>query len=212
MERVLALFDFDGTMISGDSIARLVRRMSLDGLMSPLTLIRVLLSTLLWKLGLMRVTKVKSLSLSPLKRLSPEQADAYLAKFAADKLVPRIYPQALEHMQAHQRDGHVVLLVSASPLCYMKHLKEHLPVDDVIASETDSGYRVTRNTVRAVKNEAVNRWLEERGIRADWKESSAYGDSANDLDMLGMVGKPCLVNPHRKALRLGKGIPSIRWR
>ena len=58
MERVLALFDFDGTMISGDSIARLVRRMSLDGLMSPLTLIRVLLSTLLWKLGLMRVTKV----------------------------------------------------------------------------------------------------------------------------------------------------------
>ncbi|NLW20437.1 MAG: HAD-IB family hydrolase [Clostridiales bacterium] len=212
MERVLALFDFDGTMIAGDSIARLVRRMALDGLMGPFTLLRVLLSTLLWKLGLMRVEAVKTLSLSPLNKLSPEQAERYCARFAQEQLLPRIYPQALGAMRSHQAQGHLVLLVSASPDCYLRHLQAHLPVDHIIASTTDTGHQVTRNTVREMKNELVNQWLDQQGIRADWQASFAYGDSANDLDMLGMVGQPCLVNPHRKALRLGAGIPHTRWR
>ena len=43
-----------------------------------------------------------------------------------------------------------------------------------------------------------------RGIEADWEASSAYGDSANDPPMLGMVGKPHLVNPKPKTRELGK--------
>ena len=212
MQRILALFDFDGTMIQGDSIIGLVRRMVRQGLMPIPELIRVLWKTLLWKLGRYPVEKAKTLSLAPLARMKPEAAATFCRSFVQEELLPRIYPDALQAMQAHQDAGHLVLLVSASPLLYLQYLKEGLPVDHIIGTVTDAQLQVTANVVGEEKIRQIEAWLRQEGIKADWAQSSAYGDSAKDLPMLGLVGKPMLINPHKKALRLGRGIPSKDWR
>lgn len=212
MRRTMALFDFDGTMMPGDSISYLVRRMVRDGLMSIPLLARVLMGTIGWKLGLMQVEQLKTLSLSPLRRLPYEQAQAYCRRFVQEQLLPVLYADARQQIEHHIEEGHVVLIVSASPDCYMRYLADFLKVHHIIASPTNTDFVVQRNVVREVKNELILQYLQEQGIVPDWSASYAYGDSANDLPMLGLVGKPRLINPHRKAMRLGQGIKQARWR
>lgn len=210
--KALALFDFDGTMIRGDSIARLVPYLFFRGLMPFSRLAEVLWKTLLWKLGRYPVEALKSLTLFPLSRLGATRADALLERFVKEKIQPRVYQDALETMRRHREEGRLVLLVSASPRIYLKHLQGFLPADAIIGTLTDGEYRVTVNVLKEEKNRQIEKWLAQNDIRADFADSHAYGDSANDLPMLGMVGHPKLVNPHGKARVLGKGIPHLRWK
>ncbi len=211
MKRKLALFDFDDTMIRGDSIARLVRRLYIKGHLSTGGLLKTLWGTLLWKLGRMPVEDIKTLSLSPLVRMPREEAAAFCRRFVEEELVPGLYPDAVKQMQRHRDAGDLVLLVSASPEVYLAYLADVLPVDGIIATRTDGQFRVVLNVVKDEKNRQITLWLKERGIEADWAHSAAYGDSSNDLHMLGMVGKPHLVNPSRKTRKRGQGIPVLHW-
>ena len=209
--RPVALFDFDGTMISGDSISGFVRFCWEKGHTPLVRLLSILLNTLLWKTGFVTVERVKSLALSPLKEMGPDAAEALCSQFALERLLPLIYPAALARMRRHREEGHAVLLVSASPLCYLKYLKDALPVDGLIGTPTDDDYRVRVNVVREEKKRQVLQWLETQGIEPDWARSSSYGDSANDLPMLLMTGNPRLVNPGAKVRRLAGKIPLERW-
>lgn len=212
MKRKLALFDFDGTMIKGDSIARLVRVMFKKGIMTLPEMLRSIWNTILWKAGKLPVNTVKSHALSPLNRLTKVEAEAFLRAFVKEELAPRLYPAAISVMREHKEQGDLVLLVSASPLCYLQYMKEHLPLDDILATGTDTQYRVTENLVREEKNRQIKRWLQENGVEADYPNSYAYGDSRNDLNMLSMVGKPRLCNPHGNAVKQAPDIPALIWR
>ena len=212
MKRKLALFDFDDTMIKGDSISTLVRQFVKQGHMSLPYLMKTLWATLQWKMGKVPVEVAKSMSLSPLNKMGQEQVEQYCRAFVKDHLVPNLYQDAVDKMIAHHEAGDLVLLVSASPNVYLQHLKSTLPVDDILATQSNQAHLVTLNVVREEKNRQIMAWLNARGIEADWEASSAYGDSANDLPMLGMVGKPHLVNPKPRTRELGKGIPVLHWK
>lgn len=209
--RRLALFDFDDTLIRGDSINALVRRMYQEELMSVWQMLRLLYHTLLWRLGRKPVEPVKSMALSPLRRLDEAAATDFLQRFVQQDLVPQLYPEGVDMMMQHHQAGDVVLLVSASPLCYLQHIKEFLPVDAVLATPHAPGYQITHNLIREAKPKAIKAWLGEAGITIDWQQSFAYSDSANDLPLLRMVGNPHWINPKAKALRLAKDIPVLHW-
>ncbi len=208
----LALFDFDDTMIAGDSIAAFVRFSFFTGRLSFARVLRVSWLTLLWKCGFVRVERVKSMALRHLAEMGKEQAEALCRAFVSRRLVPGLYPQALSRMRGHADAGDVVLLVSASPLAYLQYLGEHLPVAGILGTVTDDAFHVQINVVREEKPRQIRAWLEANGMEADWAASFAYGDSANDLPMLRLAGHPVLVNPKRKAARLGAGIPVERWK
>lgn len=210
-KRSIALFDFDDTLIQGDSIKTLVKRMYQQKLISTGQLARLLWYTLLWIIGRKPVEIVKSLALSPLNRMGAQEAAACCKRFAEEDLLPHLYPDAVEQMRFHKDRGDVVMLVSASPACYLKHLQPHLPVDVILGTQTNDHYQVSHNLIREKKPMAIQRWLKEAGITPDWALSSAYGDSANDLPMLRMAGNPHLVNPNPKTRRLGEGIPVLHW-
>jgi len=208
----LAMFDFDGTMIAGDSIADFVRFSFFRGKLSFARVLHVSLLTLLWKCGFAKVERVKSMALRHLGGMGEGGAEALCRAFVADRLVPRVYPQALARMREHAAAGDTVMLVSASPLVYLRFLKEFLPADAILGTVTDGAYRVLVNVVREEKPRQIRAWLSENGLEADWAASFAYGDSANDLPMLRLAGNPRLVNPKGKALRLGAGIPAENWK
>ena len=209
--RQLALFDFDGTMIKGDSINTLVRCFREGGLLSFRGHLRLGLMALLWKMGLLQVEKVKTMALSPLNQLSALEAQSFLQAFVKENLLPNLYRDAMEQMNRHAERGDVVLLVSASPLCYLQYLSEVMPVSGILGTQTDEHNQVTRNIVKEEKVLQIRQWLNEHGIYADWENSAAYGDSANDLPMLNLTGNRFLINPDAKAIRLGSGIPVKRW-
>ena len=209
--RRLAIFDFDKTMIEGDSIADFIRFMWEKGLISLPRLLLILASTLLWALRFIPVEKAKSRALAPLRKLDEASAAALCSEYVERQLVPRVFPPALKKMKEHHLSGDLVLLVSASPACYLVHIGHYLPVDAVLATTTDDNYRVVINMRGEEKARQVKRWLDARGIAADWAESYAYGDSRSDLPVMMLTGNPFWVNASPAALKAAPRLPQLIW-
>ncbi len=209
--RRLAIFDFDKTMVSGDSICGFVRFLWEKKLLSLPRLIGIGLASLLWMLRLIPVEKAKNQALAPLRKLDQTSADALCREFAEQHLAPRIFPPALKKMREHHLAGDAVLLVSASPACYLAHIRAFLPVDAVLATATDSAFRVTVNVSGEEKPRQVKLWLKNQPFSPDWAHSSAYGDSKSDLPVLRLTGNPCWVNPGAAALKAAPHLPQLRW-
>ncbi|NLD01754.1 MAG: HAD-IB family hydrolase [Clostridiales bacterium] len=212
MSKPLAIFDFDGTMISGDSIIRYTAYAMRRGYEPWRNIIPRLWQGLKAVCGLMSATEGKSRALSFLARMSREEQNEFNRAFCRDILMPRIFPKALERMEAHQREGLRILLVSASPDAYISHLKDFLPVDAIIASPTDERGRVSSSTRGDEKVRRVREWAAGQDTQIDWAGSFSYGNSANDLPVMRLTGHPVCVNPSRRMKKLALDLPAEQWK
>ena len=212
MSKPLAIFDFDGTMISGDSIIRYTAYAMRRGYEPWRNIIPRLWQGLKAVCGLMSATEGKSRALSFLARMSREEQNEFNRAFCRDILMPRIFPKALERMEAHQREGLRILLVSASPDAYISHLKDFLPVDAIIASPTDERGRVSSSTRGKEKARRVREWAAVQDTQIDWAGSFSYGNSANDLPVMRLTGHPVCVNPSRRMKKLALDLPAEKWK
>ena len=208
----LAVFDFDGTMIRGDSIVSYLWFARKKGLLSLPYLVRAGLFGALSQAGIVSRQRAKSAALSFRKTLSEAQKTALDQAFAKT-LLKQIRPEALSAMKDHRRLGDLVVLLSASTDHYMRYVAQGLPVDRLICSTTDESGRVLRNVRGKEKVAALRELLDELPEEADLSLSTGYGDSASDLPLLFLLGRPYLVNPGRKARRKAAGrIPILSWK
>lgn len=212
MSKPLAIFDFDGTMISGDSIIRYTAYAMRRGYEPWRNIIPRLWQGLKAVCGLMSATEGKSRALSFLARMNREEQNEFNRAFCRDILMPRIFPKALERMEAHRREGLRILLVSASPDAYISHLKDFLPVDAIIASPTDERGRVSSSTRGEEKARRVREWAAAQDTQIDWAGSFSYGNSANDLPVMRLTGHPVCVNPSRRMKKLALDLPAEQWK
>ena len=205
----LAVFDFDGTLIKGDSIVRYILYAVAKGHLSPFNIPFQLINV--YKTLTKRITNEegKSNALAFLGRMSKTEQEAFNADFCMMKLIPHIYKMGIERMKKHRRQGDLVLLLSASPESYMQHLLGLLPVDGVLASPTDTQGRVSVTTRHHEKVRRLQCFTQ--GLEIDWPNSWAYGDSAADLPVMRLTGHPVLVNPKPAMLKEGKGLPVEMW-
>ena len=208
----LAVFDFDGTLIQGDSIAAYLRFALKERALSPARLGWAALAFCAWKAGLITAAQAKTAALSFLRKLSGARKEALDEAFA-QALAARIRPKAAAEMEKRRSEGCLIVLLSASTENYMAPLAALLGADKLICSRLDGQGRVTVNVRGTEKKVQLEKWLEEQRIGADLPASFSYGDSASDLPVLGMTGHPFLVSPGKKALRAAKGkIPVLDWR
>ena len=126
----------------------------------------------------------------------------------AKHLVTDIYPESRALVEAHQRRGHTVAIVSSATHFQIDALAEELGIEHVLCTEfeLDAEGRFTGRVVRP----AV--WQEGKAIVArdfaaehdvDLDQSFFYSDSHDDLPLLDLVGHPRLVNPDEKLARIG---------
>ena len=210
MTRALALFDFDGTLISGDSIVQYTRFALRQGWMGWGAYLKTGLHGLGYLMGLENAEQSKNHALSFRRRLTEAERGS-LDRAFADTLLRRVYPAALVCMEDHRRAGRVLLLVTASPTCYMDLVGERLGFDAVLATPMTDGVAVHHNCKGEEKTRRVLGWLEESGIDADFADSYAYGDSKSDLPLLRLCGHPALVNPKKALVKAAPDIPRAAW-
>jgi len=211
MERTLACFDFDGTMIRGDSITAYLRLARRRGFVSPLGMAGTGLHTGAYFLGLENGDQVKTHALRFLSRLSQRDRRKLDEDFVRQDLIPRLYPSALAQWKKHQADGCVMLLVSASTDNYMRLIADYLRADGLLCTHVKKDGTVEGNCKGEEKPRRIRSWLSERGIRADWAASFAYGDSKSDLPMLRLTGHPVQVNPKKKLRRAAPEMDAVTW-
>lgn len=212
MARALAIFDFDGTLLPGDSIVAFVGFARKRGDLPRGEYLRVLAATARYLLGGMTDGEIKTRSLRFLNRLSPAERETLAADFVKDRLLPRVYGDARAALARHRERGDVTLLVSASTDNYMRIAADALGFDALLCTELTADHAVKENCKGAEKARRVRAWLRESGVEADWAASYAYGDSKSDESVLRLCGHPVLVNPKRALRRAMPEAETAVWR
>ncbi len=197
----VAAFDFDGTLVKGDSFPRFLAH--LLGRRRFGLLLLMALPAMLSSYRLSGRDGAKSVLLSrTLAGLSVDAARAAAEEFART-LVARIRPVMAEVMAWHERQGHKRILVSASLALYLEPFGQLKGFDEVIATrlEVGSDGRLTG------RMDGPNVRAEQKAIRLaealapDPVEIWAYGDSAGDVEMLAMADHPVWAGRRLRRLR-----------
>ncbi len=148
--------------------------------------------------------------LSQVKELLAGVPERNIERMAPDLLagvLPRIYPQMLEEVRAHQDGGRATFIVSAAGNGLVETLARVLSMDGGIGTryEVDGDGLLTGRIVEPFvygegKVEAMRAFAAEHDVElgASW----AYSDSASDLPMLRAVGRPVAVNPDAELARV----------
>lgn len=211
MQKPYALFDFDGTLIRGDSIVRFVRYAHARGLTGAGGLARAALWAAAYGLHLTTAERAKRESLSFLAGREQGGVEALGRTFCREELLPRLYPQGVEELRRRHAEGAEVLLVTASPSFYLEALKEELPIQRIIGTRMHvengvyTGLIAGENCRGVQKPLRLAEDLAARGDMVDYASSWAYGDSAGDAPMLALCGHKVGVNPRRRLVKRMKG-------
>jgi HAD superfamily hydrolase (TIGR01490 family) len=208
--RHAAFFDFDGTLIRGDSqVMEAARRLRHEpnATVSALRLIPTLVSGVLSGLDLVsqRVHNQAYVSTYRGRREIDlvKQAEALFAS----KVRPAFIPPVLEIMAMHRQAGDAIVIVSATPRHILAPVENFLKPDLLICTrlESDALGRCTGRPqgaicigpekARRIRNLAARQ-------RLDLAASHAYADDPVDLPMLTLVGHPHVVNPSKRLEKL----------
>lgn len=206
MSDAFALFDFDRTIVRGDSIALLWRyavhmHPRLAGHFARRMVPALLISAT--QRGDLKPIKDGLMSLFGI------MGDKGLHHFTTKVLPLHFFAEAVAEMERLHRDGVRILLVSASPEAYIKYLDEVLPVEAVLGTQTDEKYRmIGKNNRGEEKVRRIEEYLGGDLSLIDYHRSFGYSDSYRaDRPMLELVKHRYLINDTRKR----EGYTNLSW-
>ena len=187
----VAAFDFDRTLIDGDSFVPFLRSVVGKRALAA----AVVRSTPALALGAKRDLMKAALIDRLLRGYPYAELHAHGEAFA-DQLSARLRPSMAERLAWHRDCGHRLALVSASLDVYLRPLGDRLGFHGILATSLEVGNdgRLTgrlngANVRRAEKAARLRLWLEQELDGARY-ELWAYGDSAGDRELLAMADHP----------------------
>jgi HAD superfamily hydrolase (TIGR01490 family) len=202
MPRAAAFFDLDKTLMAGSSGMPFARVAMRHGIVGRRQLASWGVEHLRYRLRgttdertteVLRQARelISGVRARDVERMNPEVLAAIL---------PRIYPQMLEEVHAHQDAGRATFIVSAAGHGVVEPLAQVLGMDGGIGTryEVDGEGAFTGRfdgpfVYGAGKVEAMEAFAAGHGI--DLAQSYAYSDSLSDLPMLEAAGHAVVVNP-----------------
>lgn len=186
---VVAAFDFDGTLTAGGSVwpflahvAGLGRTLRAGIAITPRLLAAVVMG------GRVADGAKESLFRRTLGGLDAEEVATRAAAFGRTHYASKQRDDVRQRLEEHRRNGHMIVIVSASPELYVGAVGTDLGVDGVLSTRLavgDDG-RLTgaydgRNCRGSQKLERLHAWMSDHAPGAEvW----AYGNSAGDRRLL----------------------------
>ena len=183
---VVAVFDVDGTLTTGDCVLPFLRRAAGRRLVTA-----ILRHPLALAAGLVRRDRdrLKALACASLAGIPAAEIDRLGEAFARDVAANRLRDDTTARLRRHGELGHTVVLASASLDPYLVPLGRLLSADGTVCTMLERGAdgRLTGrlagpNCRGAEKARRVRALLGERGLQE--AEVWAYGDSDGDEPLL----------------------------
>ena len=209
--RGAAFFDLDRTLMSGSSGAQFGRAAFRSGMVSRTQMTRWAIEHLKFRLrgATDRDTEELMEQIRELLSGVPERSLKRMVPDLLAGILPRIYPQMLEEVRAHQDEGRPAFIVSAAGHGVVELLANVLDMEGGIGSRyevapdgTYTGELVGGLNYGELKIAPMRRFAAEHDIDLD--ASWAYSDSVSDLPMLELVGNPVAVNPDVELARIAR--------
>lgn len=187
----IAVFDFDGTLISRDSLPDfMIRTCGWVAFCLRLPLIIALKAASLTRVISTHRAKERIFS-SFFKGMKQEEFDAACRKYA--KHIPEIvFPEALEAIEKHLKKKEEILIISASVPGWIRPWAETVGIRQVEGTEPEviNGILTGRFATPNCKGkEKVNR-LKKRYPCFEADTLHVYGDSPGDKDILALADFP----------------------
>jgi len=211
LSRGAAFFDLDKTLMAGSSGMQFARVASQHGIVSRRLLASWGFEHLRYRLRgttdertgeVLRAARelIRGVEAKTVDRMEPEVMAAIL---------PRVFPEMLAEVHAHQDSGRPAFIVSAAGNGIVESLARVLGMEGGIGTryEVDADGKFTGRfdgpfVYGPGKVEAMRAFAERHEIDLD--ASYAYSDSLSDLPMLRAVGNPVAVNPDPPLAELAK--------
>ena len=209
--RQAVFLDLDKTVIAKAAMAAFRRPLYHGGLLTKRSLAKALFAQIVYLhfgASEKRLARMRKVLLQLTRGWSRSQVSEIVGETLEGIVEPIIYAEAMDLIEQHRAEGHMVVIVSASPQEIVVPLSEHLGVDDAISSKAEVGPddRYTGEMAFYAygphKAEAIEAFADEHNI--DLSSSYAYSDSFSDVPMLECVGHAVAVNPDRALASLAK--------
>lgn len=196
----LAIFDLDNTLLAGDSDHAwnefLVEEGIVDAEEYRQANDRFYQDYVNGDLDILRYL---SFALEPLARHEPDQLNRWRARFMDHKIRPMLQDKATALLEHHRRQGHTLMIITATNRFVTEPVASVLGIDHLIATEPEMiNGRYTGGVagIPSFQDGKVTRlddWLGHQQMTLDgaW----FYSDSHNDLPLLNRVANPVAVDP-----------------
>lgn len=199
---IAALFDFDGTIISGYSATAMLREklqrreMSFEEIFETGNVIAQ------HQLGNLGFSGLMSGAAKFMKGIEEDSFIEFGQELYEKHIARKIYPETRAIIEAHQAKGHTVAIISSATIYQIEPTARDLGIRHIKCS----GYEVedgvfTGDIIRPLcfgegKVLAAEELASELGL--DLEQSYFYTDSDDDIELLERVGKPRPLNPNLK--------------
>ena len=187
MKTKFAFFDFDDTLIHGDSGRKLLKYYLKKHPLSAVRLLKVVYHYALYLLKVEPLNAAKSAWLYPLDFMD----DAEIEDFYISCLESSYYPAVVAELEKKKAEGYTIYICSASVEAYLRFCR--LPVDAIMGTKTKiinghyTGQMIGKNCKNEEKVRRINEEIKNHNLEIDYDLSYAYSDSLHDIPMLSMV-------------------------
>ncbi|MDR0825300.1 MAG: HAD-IB family hydrolase [Prevotella sp.] len=188
---VIAVFDFDGTITSKDTLFDFIRfyhgtprLIAGIGILSPILV--------LFKLGFITNSKAKQILFSYFFGGKKESDFNAVCERYASRINEITVPEAIAKIRRHQQDGHAVIIASASVYNWIAPWAKSMNINAVIATRIEVKDGIITGKFHGANchgQEKVERLMELYPDRDNY-QLYAYGDSNGDKQLLEIADYP----------------------
>ena len=217
----LAVFDYDGTIMDGQSGQLFSLYLLKHGLITRRTALRLCWWGVRYKLHLpYRQDESRELIFRDLARYDHDEVMDIMHGFYEEVLAPRTRADARAEIARCHADGMTCVLVSATFFEMARVAAEELGIEGVAAThmELDGRGRFTGRVDGEVvagegKVRAVRRWADASVGEGRWHVARAYGDHFTDEPLLELADEPFAVCPGTTLARVARrrGWQTVDW-
>lgn len=210
---LIALFDFDGTLIKKDSMVLLFLRYFDLSIRNVPKLTRLIYETIKYFLKIYSQKQFKEIYINLIINSSRYKDRKALFDDFSKYLIGMIFKSAKKKISELKSKGYTVILLSASPDLYLKKISRELGFSELICTRMD--YEDNKAVVSGLncygKNKIKMLLSSHEGDKVDWKRSYCYSDSESDRKLLSLFGNPYVVNNARFRKKAPE-FKSVMWK
>ncbi len=213
----LAMFDLDRTLIAGYSFHAFIFERARQGLVTTRGLAGHLRQFVEYGLQRIEFEQLLQQVAEDLQGVETAEVMDFAREVFKKHLQASLYREARQLVEAHRRLGHRLVMVTSATRFQAQPVAEFLGFDDVFCTEL--GARGGRLTGRLRGKPCFGEGKASAGRRVARRNGQAlrnawfYTDSADDLALLDIVGKPVVVNaqPRLATLALERAWPTFTF-
>lgn len=217
----VAVFDYDGTCISGQSGSLISKWLLKRGDLSAHATVGLVWWGARYKFHLpYRQEHSRELIFHDLEDLSTSEIDALMVEFHNEVLVPLYRQRAADEIALRRAQGCATVIVSATFDPIAREAAMLLGADGYVATQMEQDAlgnytgNVSGNVVAGkAKVEAACAWADKTLGPNKWSLAFAYGDHHSDIELLSAARHPMAVSPGPTLRRAAhaQGWPIVDW-